>query len=175
MNNKYEIPTLNIEDLKLDDSLTTIHPLETIDISSIGMNGTSATDLTWQGSGGYTTSAVPNVTIGSGITGTAGGYVWTTTTTPNNWGTISAGTPNQSGKITLQGENADVDINGKSLKTWMEKVEERLNILTPNLELEQEWDDLRRLGERYRKLEKRCKEKAEAWNKLKSMPPPKVG
>ena len=174
MNDKYEIPTLNIEDLKLDDSLTTISPLESIDISSIGMNGTSAIDLTWQGSGGYTTTAVPNVTIGSGITGTAGGYVWTTTTTPNNWGTISAGTPNPSGKITLQGENADVDINGKSLKTWMEKVEERLNILTPNPELEKDWDDLRKLGEKYRKLEKRCKEKAEAWNKLKSMPPPKV-
>lgn len=174
MTKEYEIPTLNIEDLKLNDALTTLHPLETIDISSIGMNGTSAADLTWAGSGGYTTTAVPNVNIGGGGGG-AGGYVWTTTTTPNNWGTVSVGTPNQAGKLTLQGENADVDINGKSLKTWMEKVEERLNILTPNLELEQEWDDLRRLGERYRKLEKRCKEKAEAWNKLKSMPPPKVG
>ena len=54
----------------------------------------------------------------------------------------------------------------------MEKVEERLNILTPNPELEKEWDDLRRLGERYRKLEKMCREKANMWNKLKSMPSP---
>ena len=54
----------------------------------------------------------------------------------------------------------------------MEQVEERLNILTPNPELEKEWDDLRKLGERYRKLEKKCKEKAEVWKKLKSMPPP---
>jgi flagellar motility protein MotE (MotC chaperone) len=77
---------------------------------------------------------------------------------------------NQSGRVTLMGENADIDLNGKSLKTWMERVEERLNILTPNAELEKEWDELRRLGERYRKLEKKCKEKAEMWNKLKSMP-----
>lgn len=80
----------------------------------------------------------------------------------------------QSGKMTLRGDKADLDINGKSLKDWMEKVEERLNILTPNPELEKEWDELRRLGERYRKLEKKCKEKAEVWNKLKSMPKPET-
>ena len=79
-----------------------------------------------------------------------------------------------SGKMALKGDGADIDINGKSLKAWMEKVEERLNILTPNPELEQEWDELHRLGERYRKLEKKCKEKAEVWNKLKSMPKPEI-
>jgi flagellar motility protein MotE (MotC chaperone) len=76
--------------------------------------------------------------------------------------------------MSLRGENADLDINGKSLNGWMEKVEERLNILIPNPELEKEWDDLRRLGERYRKLEKKCKEKAEVWKKLKAMPKPEV-
>jgi flagellar motility protein MotE (MotC chaperone) len=76
--------------------------------------------------------------------------------------------------MSLRGENADLDINGKSLKDWMDKVEERLNILTPNPELEKEWDELRRLGERYRKLEKKCKEKAEVWKKLKAMPKPEV-
>ncbi len=80
----------------------------------------------------------------------------------------------QGGSIEITGENADIKINGKSMKTWMEKVEERLNILAPNPELEREWDDLRRLGERYRKLEKKCKEKAEVWNKLKAMPKPEV-
>jgi flagellar motility protein MotE (MotC chaperone) len=76
--------------------------------------------------------------------------------------------------MSLRGDNADLDINGKSLNGWMEKVEERLNILIPNPELEKEWDDLRRLGERYRKLEKKCKEKAEVWKKLKAMPKPEV-
>ena len=78
----------------------------------------------------------------------------------------------QGGKISLKGEKADVDINGKSLKAWMAAMEERLNWMQPNVELEKEWDDLRKLGERYRKLEKKCKEKAEVWKKLKSMPPP---
>ena len=117
--------------------------------------------------GGYTISGL------NGATGS--NTVWTTNTTAGNYhvndpaAVLSAG-----GRMDLTGDAADVNINGKSLKGWMEKVEARLNILTPNPELEREWDDLRRLGERYRKLEKKCKEKAEVWNKLKSMPKPEV-
>jgi hypothetical protein len=80
----------------------------------------------------------------------------------------------QSGQIDIRGEKADIRINGKSMTAWMEKVEERLNILTPNPELEKDWDDLRRLGERYRKLEKKCKEKAQMWEALKKLPKVKV-
>ena len=114
-------------------------------------------------SGGYT--------IGNGGTGISPNTVWT-------GGSYRISDPaaviTARGKMALNGNGADIDINGKSLKDWMEKVEERLNILTPNPELEKEWDDLRRLGERYRKLEKKCKEKAEVWNKLKSMPKPEI-
>ena len=127
-------------------------------------------------SGGYT--------IGNGGTGGAIGAspntVWTTNNTTTGSFTIGANysavgsTIEQGGKMSLRGDKADLDINGKSLKDWMEKVEERLNILTPNPELEKEWDELRRLGERYRRLEKKCQEKAEVWNKLKAMPKPEV-
>jgi hypothetical protein len=123
------------------------------------------------GLGGYT--------IGNGGIGGAIGSntIWTTGTSTTS-GSFhirdSAAALSASGKMQLNGEGADIDINGKSLKAWMERVEERLNILTPNPELEKEWDELRRLGERYRKLEKKCKEKADVWNKLKSMPKPEV-
>lgn len=76
----------------------------------------------------------------------------------------------QSGQIDIKGEKADIRINGKSMNKWMEQVEQRLNILTVNPELEKEWDDLRRLGERYRKLEKKCQEKAKMWEALKKLP-----
>jgi len=76
--------------------------------------------------------------------------------------------------ISVEGKDADIKINGKSMTEWMERVEERLNILTPNAELEKDWDDLRRLGERYKKLEKKCKEKALMWETLKKMPKVKV-
>ena len=119
-------------------------------------------------SGGYTIGGL------NGATGS--NTVWTTNTT--GAGTYRLNDPaavlSASGRMELKGDGADLTINGKSLTAWMEKVEERLNILTPNPELEKEWDELRRLGERYRKLEKKCKEKAEVWNKLKSMPKPVV-
>jgi hypothetical protein len=76
----------------------------------------------------------------------------------------------QSGQFDIKGEKADIRINGKSMNKWMEQVEQRLNILSPNPELEKEWDDLRRLGERYRKLEKKCQEKAKMWEALKKLP-----
>jgi hypothetical protein len=112
--------------------------------------------------------AVPNVNIGSGIN--VSPTVWTTTT--NNTGGYTFANTQPSNTVHIQGENADLLIDDKSLKTWMEKVEERLNILTPNPEMEAEWDQLRKLGERYRKLEKKCREKADVWKKLKSMPRP---
>ena len=81
---------------------------------------------------------------------------------------------NQSGKVSLRGKEADIDINGKSLVRWMEAMEERMNWMQPNVELEKEWDDLKKLGDRYRKLEAKCREKAEMWKKLKSMPKPEI-
>ena len=80
----------------------------------------------------------------------------------------------QAGQIDIKGEKADIRINGKSMNKWMEQVEQRLNILTPNPELEKEWDDLRRLGERYRKLEKKCQDKAKMWEALKKLPKSKL-
>ena len=116
--------------------------------------------------------AVPNVNVGSGIK--VSSPVWTTTT--NNTGGYTFANQNiqPNNTVHIKGENADLLINEKSLKTWMEKVEERLNILTPNPEMEAEWDQLRKLGERYRKLEKKCREKSDMWNKLKAMPRPDV-
>ena len=138
-------------------------------ISSLDL---SLGSITVSGAAGSTASNT--YTIGG--SGSHANAMWTTGTTSigANWNDVTAAHIGQSGKLTLKGEDADIDINGKSMTAWMEKVEERLNILTPNPELEKEWDELRRLGERYRKLEKKCKEKAKMWDKLKSMPPPIV-
>ena len=122
------------------------------------------------------TGALGGYTIG-GLNGASGSNtVWTTNTTGAGSYRINdpAAVISASGRMELKGDGADLEINGKSMKTWMERVEERLNILAPNPELEKEWDELRRLGERYRKLEKKCKEKAEVWNKLKAMPKPEI-
>jgi hypothetical protein len=109
--------------------------------------------------------------IGSLTGGTIGPYIYTTNTTGIN--SVQPGYQfEQSGKISVKGTEADIEINGKSMSAWMEKVEQRLNILTPNPDMEKEWDELRRLGERYRKLEKKCQEKSQMWNALKKIRPP---
>jgi hypothetical protein len=108
-------------------------------------------------------------TIGLGFPGSnTYSNVWTTDTT-NPY--INAG-PYQSGKVHITGDNADLVIGEKSMRAWMERVEERLNILTPNTKLETEWEELRELGEQYRRLEQHIKDKQATWDRLKAMPPP---
>ena len=135
-------------------------------------------NVTVNNNGLYSTITSAPVTFGpnvSGVNTMLGGTGYTyTTNTPSPFlatGSNPAMVVNQSGSIDIQGQNADIKINGKSMKTWMEQVEERLNILTPNPELEKEWDDLRRLGNRYRALENKCKEKAQMWAALKKVQP----
>ena len=100
------------------------------------------------------------------------GHVWTTTGTGSSPYTINPYTMNQSGKVHITGENADLVIGEKSMRDWMERVEERLNILTPNTELETEWKELKSLGEQYRQLEQHIKDKQATWDRLKAMTPP---
>ena len=124
-------------------------------------------------------------TIGNGGVGLGhSNVVWTTsgTSTGINWNQSAVGgiyhnpamEVNQGGKLALKGDNADIDINGKSMIKWMQAMEERMNWMQPNVELEKEWDDLKKLGDRYRKLEQKCREKADVWKKLKSMPKPEI-
>jgi hypothetical protein len=143
--------------------------LTTTDLSSLTLGNITVSSPSTTGT---------TYTLGSGIGLTGANAVWTTHTAhPSVVGGVwnnSGTTIDQGGKLALRGEKADVDINGKSLVKWMEAMEERMNWMQPNVELEKEWDDLKKLGDRYRKLEQKCKEKAEVWKKLKSMPKPEI-
>ena len=83
-------------------------------------------------------------------------------------------TYNPAPKIRLDGEGADIEVNGWSLIDSIKRIEERLNILHPNTKLETEWAELRELGEQYRKLEQHIRDKQATWDRLKAMPPPVV-
>ena len=74
---------------------------------------------------------------------------------------------NAGGQIELRGDKADVVINGVSLKETLEGIQDRLNILRPNTELESDWNELRKLGEQYRKLEAQLLEKQRMWSTLR--------
>jgi hypothetical protein len=153
-------------------AITTDH-IPTLTITDLDyINSSMTTDtITWTTAADCITTGTSQPNYSASIVG-SNGYTYTTNTT-GPW--ISTGantmTVGQSGTIEIKGEDADIKINDKSMVTWMEKVEERLNMLSPNPELEKDWDDLRRLGNRYRALERKCKEKAQMWEALKKVQP----
>ena len=99
------------------------------------------------------------------VGGGGGGYI-TSSIADATWSSNTAMlTP--SGQIELNGDQADVVINGVSLTETLQLIQDRLNMLRPNKALEAEWDQLRELGQQYRQLEAELKEKQRAWEILK--------
>ena len=147
------------------DSTKTDNTIDTISITGAQGSNTSigGTTGTWNlTAGAYTTSIDTSNLMWASTPNT----VWTTNTA--DW-SIASGGINQSGTIDLKGDNADIKVNGRSLMDAIDALEQRLNILVPNPELEAEWDELRELGDRYRELERLCKEKGDMWAKLKEI------
>ena len=74
---------------------------------------------------------------------------------PTSWNSVY--TTTSSNSLTKDGLTLDVEsdikIGGESLKDFMSEVRSRLALLKPNCELEKDWDELRALGDAYRKLE----------------------
>jgi len=125
---------------------TTISPLQNVTVTNSGS--------------GYGSRAI------SGI-GAAPYSVLTTGISKPTW-TFSNSTSNlTAGELNLTGVNADITINGVSLMATLKLIQDRLNMLHPNPALENEWDQLRELGEQYRKLEAELVEKQRAWEILK--------
>jgi hypothetical protein len=121
------------------------------------------------------TTSVDTITIGSQVlqqNSGSSGVTWSNPiyTASANFGNIGGFTSpamlNQSGMLELQGEGADIKINGHSLTQTLQNIQDRLNMLRPNPELEKDWDQLRELGEQYRRLEAEFKEKQKAWESL---------
>jgi hypothetical protein len=71
-----------------------------------------------------------------------------------------------SGKLRLDGPEADIEINGESLTDMIRNIERRLNILKPNEKLESEWEELRALGDAYRTLEANIEAKMKTWDSI---------
>ena len=124
------------------------------------------------GSSGFdTTYTLSNLDLTTSSVSISQPWVTTNGTSGLTWANL---TEPASGRITLQGPDADIEVNGESLMTMLHRIEERLNILTPNKKLEAEWDQLRELGEQYRELEKKLSEQVKMWDALKKMPPPEI-
>lgn len=84
------------------------------------------------------------LTTSSGTSGT----VWNTASTNAQ---VTA-----KGKLKVEGPEADLIINDKSLSEWMSKIEERLLILQPKPELLEKYQALQTAYEQYKTLEALC-------------------
>ena len=139
---------------------TTVNVTDTLDLSNMN-NGLNF--------GSVLTTTTPSISLTSPAPGpNSHGLVYTTT----NTGTILPGgrvamQTHHDGKMSLHGPNADIEINGESLTATIRALKERLNLLDINPELEQEWQELKTLGDRYRALEKTIKDKVKMWETLK--------
>ena len=135
--------------LDFDDGLT-------IDLSNLNNNYASSGVYTWDSN--LSISSMPSITIGpSGYPNIAPS--WT-------FDDISITSP-PSGKLKLEGEDADIEINGESIVGILKEIRERLSILQVSDEMEKEWDELRVLREQYEAKLAECREKSRAWNALK--------
>jgi hypothetical protein len=111
----------------------------------------------------YSTNATPNT------------ITWgTTTSNTSPWVTIGdSSTPSS---LSVKGDAkfehdveilGDLKIKNKSLSESLKNIEERLAILRPNEELEERWEDLRRLRKEYMAIETELIEKEKMWAILK--------
>jgi hypothetical protein len=104
--------------------------------------------------------------------GAGGGGVWGVQGISGTYGTSSTGTAGQT--LTWNGTDTiwttprtELEDDIKDLRESIENIEKRLAILHPNKELENSWEELKALGERYRELEKDILEKEKIWDILK--------
>jgi hypothetical protein len=91
---------------------------------------------------------------------------WPNTSPTYSFGDLNITTPS-SGRISLTGADADIEINGESVVSMLRDIRDRLNIMQVSKEMEAEWAELRILREQYEAKLVECREKSRAWAALK--------
>jgi hypothetical protein len=142
------------------DDIISINTIDTIDLGNLDFSGMAITG------GGTGAAGFVNTTVGTSI------Y---SNTAPNNYiygNGIDTGVIRPGGTLTLNGEDADIKINGESVMETLRWMKERLAWLDVRSDLESEWQELRELGDQYRALVATIEDKVRMWDTLKKMPPP---
>ena len=140
-----------------------IYTTDTIDLSMLGAVGSGNLTSPYTVTSSINPYPYPNAAVSGGFTA---GMGWTNTTGNTPWLSQSSA----STKINLEGENADIVVNGVSLVDAINSIKDRLNCLQINPALEAEWEELRALGDQYRELERQILEKQATWDRLRAMP-----
>ena len=132
-------------------------PLDYGNISYSGGVDTITMNGSMYGTG---TITLPTTTITNGgyTIGAAGssGQFYTTGTNGHNWN--NPPTVNITGTGIDMAAGTDISIDGKSLKTFMNKMEERLAILVPDPSKLEKFEALKKAYEHYKLMESLCQE-----------------
>jgi hypothetical protein len=162
----------NAELERIKDALRGVKPSEIVEDAEVDLNTIDLSKLTTSELSGF--SWPNNVTI-TANTGSYGSFtiptltstvfnggniintnntnpIWTTTSMPFSNGSGNTGI----GKLELDGDDADILIKGRSLKEFMEKMEERLAILVPDPAKLEHFEALKRAYDHYKTLEALC-------------------
>ena len=128
------------------------------DYSSISYNGGIDT-ITLDSSTMYSSNTITlpssSYTI-SGAVGNSGQFYTSTGTSGNNWN--NPPTVNITGTGIDMAAGTDISIDGKSLKNFMTKMEERLAILVPDPAKLEQFEALKKAYEHYKLMEQLCQE-----------------
>ena len=124
--------------------------IDTITIDASNMYGSNtitlpSTTISGSGSAGYT--------IGS-----AGSTMYTTGAGTYNWNTTTSPSVNISSDGIDMAAGTDIKVDGKSLKEFMSKMEERLAILVPDPKKLEQFAALKKAYEHYKLMESLCQE-----------------
>jgi hypothetical protein len=109
-----------------------------------------------------------NLGLSTGTIAAAGSYY-----TSTGFGTVNFSNPittTSNGTLELTGDNADIKINGESLMSTLQEIQNHLRIPTAvvrDAEAEAEWAVLQAAGEHYELLLKQYKAKRQVWETLK--------
>jgi hypothetical protein len=104
------------------------------------------------------TITLPSTTIANGgyTIGSAGSTMYTTGT--YNWNTTTSPSVNISSDGIDMAAGTDIKVDGKSLKEFMSKMEERLAILIPDPKKLEQFAALKKAYEHYKLMEQLCQE-----------------
>ena len=133
---------IKVETVIARTKLVAINRPNTVTIGGAGASGTNT----------FGSGAIPsNITV-SGVGGGGNGNYISMANSTATWASTSAKTTMQ-GQLQLDGTNPDIMIGGKSMVSWMQKVEQRLSILEPKPELLAKYEALQQAFDHYKTLE----------------------
>ena len=144
----------------LDLGYGAAQPYDNVSYSGYGTDTITIDTSTMNSVYGSGTITLPTTTITNGgyTIGPAGssGQFYTTGTGGHNWN--NPPTVNITGTGIDMAAGTDISIDGKSLKTFMNKMEERLAILVPDPSKLEKFEALKKAYEHYKLMESLCQE-----------------